>query len=301
MSDLKTILDWIRYSTSQLSDAHVYYGHGCETPLDEAAALVLGVLKLPYNIDSQYFNARLTEDECALIAESLRRRIQDRVPVPYISHRTLFMGLEFYIDERALIPRSPLAELIDGKFEPWWSQESEPQSILDLCCGSGCLGLACKYQFPDSDILLADIDEDALDVAEINIEGFGLDESDEVLVVQSDLFDNIAESFDIIICNPPYVEREEQDFLPEEYLHEPQQALIAGDDGMDIVSRVLQEAADYLNPNGLLIMEVGMSWPILEDCYPEIDFNWVELHNGGEGVLVQTREELLAWRADGLF
>lgn len=297
MQHLITVLDWIRYSATRLAQSDVYYGHGTTTPLDEAAALVLGLLSLPYDLASAYFAARLTEQEQQLLAEGLRRRIEQRLPVPYITKRTLYGGLLFYIDERALIPRSPIAELIEKNvLQP---DVPAPQRILDLCCGCGCLGLLAKYYFPEAEVVLADIDRDALDVARINMDTFGLDE-DDVMLIESDLWDNIDGKFDWIICNPPYVEAAEMDEIAAEYLHEPEHALVSGKDGLDAARIILRGATDYLNQDGILILEVGMSWRQLEQTYPNADFSWVDFEHGGEGVCVINADELAAWRDAGV-
>ena len=220
--------------------------------------------------------------------------------MPYLTHRTLYGGYEFYVDERVLIPRSPIAELLEAQLAPWWAEEAgEPARILDLCCGSGCIGILAALACPHADIVLADIDEDALDVAQINLERYQLENS--VELVQGDGLDAVSGTFDWILCNPPYVPEAEMDDIAAEFLHEPRRALVSGSDGMDFTRRLLHEAADYLSDNGLLVLEVGMSWPLLEEAYPEVAFDWVELQRGGEGILIISRDELLAWRDSGVF
>lgn len=296
MQHLITVLDWIRYAATRLAQSEVYFGHGTNTPLDEAAALVLGLLALPYDLNPVYFNARLTEQEQQQLAGGLRQRIEQRLPVPYITKRTLYGGLLFYIDERALIPRSPIAELIKKSVQ---DTDCPPQRILDLCCGSGCLGLLAKYHYPEAEVVLADIDRDALDIARINMDAFGLDEED-VRIVESDLWDNIEGRFDWIICNPPYVEAAEMDEIAAEYLHEPELALVSGEDGLDAARVILRGASDYLTQDGMLILEVGMSWQNLAQAYPLADFSWVDFEHGGEGVCVINSDELAAWRDAGV-
>ena len=298
MHALATLLDWIRYSASRLAAADVYYGHGTDNALDEAAALVLGLLKLPYDLSPAYFAARLTDDEIATIREALERRIRERIPVPYLTRRTLYGGYEFYIDERALIPRSPIAELIARDLAPWWPQGEAPERILDLCCGSGCLGILAQLQQPQAEVVLADLDPDALAVARINLARFGMNET--VELCQGDGLAAVSGQFDWIICNPPYVEAAEMDDIAAEYRHEPRQALVSGADGLDFTRRLLREAPDYLSEHGLLVLEVGMSWPQLEDAYPDAGFEWVEFERGGEGVCIISADELLAWREAGV-
>ena len=298
MHTLTTLLDWIRYSASRLAAVDLYYGHGTDNALDEAAALVLGLLKLPYDLSPAYFSARLTADEIAAIREALERRITARVPAPYLTRRTLYGGYEFYIDERALIPRSPIAELIARDLAPWWPQDEAPARILDLCCGSGCLGILAQLQQPQAEVVLADLDPDALAVARINLARFGMNET--VELCQGDGLAAVSGQFDWIICNPPYVEAAEMDDIAAEYRHEPRQALVSGADGLDFTRRLLREAPDYLSEHGLLVLEVGMSWPQLEDAYPDAGFEWVEFERGGEGVCIISADELLAWREAGV-
>ena len=297
MQHLSTLLDWIRYATSRLATADIAYGHGTDTPLDEAAALVLGLLNLPYDLSPAYFSAHLTADEITALRDALDRRINERIPVPYLTHRTLYGGYEFYVDERVLIPRSPIAELIERGLSPWW-QGDAPETILDLCCGSGCLGILAQLQQPQAEVVLADLDPDALDVARINLARFRM--ADSVAICQGDGLAAVSGQFDWIICNPPYVEAAEMDDIAAEYRHEPRQALVSGADGLDFTRRLLHEAPDYLTERGLLVLEVGMSWPQLEDAYPDAGFDWVEFERGGEGVCIITADELLAWREAGV-
>lgn len=294
MKNLSTLIDWIRYGASEFARHPLYFGHGTDNPLDEAAALVLGMLKLPFDLSSEYWQGRLTEAEKELLSEAFRRRIEENVPVAYLSQRALYSGVEFYVDERVLIPRSPMAELIDQNLAPYWQGE-EPQRILDLCCGSGCLGILAKYHCPEAEVVLADIDPQALAVAQINLERAGMEDVG-IETVCSDGFATIDGVFDWILCNPPYVEVGEMQEIAQEYHHEPLHALVSGEDGLDLSRQILAEAADYLSENGVLILEVGMSWPQLEAAYPEIGFDWVEFAHGGEGVFAVSRDELLAWR-----
>lgn len=298
MKNLHTALDYLRYAASEFARHDIYYGHGTDNALDEAAALVLGILRLPFDLQPLYLQTRLTQAEKEALAAAIDKRVTQRIPVPYLSKRTLYGGYEFYIDERALIPRSPIAELIERDLQPYW-QGGEPQRILDLCCGSGCIGMLAKYRYPQAEVLLSDINADALAVAEINLaradmSGYGIE------TVQSDLFSGLSGEFDWILCNPPYVEEAEMQEIAAEFLHEPRLALTSGADGLDLSRKILAQAADYLSENGVLILEVGMSWQNLEAAYPEIGFDWIEFERGGEGVLAVSRDELLAWREAGL-
>lgn len=288
MHNLKNIWDWIRYSVSQFNDHEIYLGHGTNHPLDEAHTLVLGLLNLPFDLDPAYFQSHLTDLEQKKIQEALHKRIHDRVPVPYLTQRILYGDLEFYIDERALIPRSPIAQLLPDLV-------GDAHRILDLCCGSGCLGIVAKYHARDAQIVLADLDEQALQVAQINVDKNHL--GDDVTIIQSDLFQNLNGVFDVIICNPPYVEDAEYDEVPPEYHHEPKQALYAGEDGMDLVRKILHSAPDYLSEDGLLILEVGANAHLLESAFPDCDFDWVDLPE--TGICIIQAEELHAWRLAG--
>lgn len=299
MQNFTTILDWIRYCTSELSkpkvESQLVFGHGTLNAFDEAHALVLGLLHLPFNLDVGYFSARLTDEEITTLQRGLATRINDKKPVPYITHRAMYMGLEFYVDERVLVPRSPIMELIDSQFLPY--REQPTLSVLDLCCGSGCIGIAAAYMLPDAEVIVSDIDNGAIEVANLNIAKHDI--GGKVTAVQSDLFNHLDGCrFDIIVSNPPYVDSDTVANLPEEFLHEPEIGLGSGDDGLDITRRILREAINYLNEDGLLIVEVGASWDLLEQAYPNVVFNWHEFQHGGEGVFVMSYEELVAYQGD---
>lgn len=300
MKNLVTVLDWIRYAISQLSrpeyENKLVFAHGNFDAFGEAHSLVLGLLNLPYDLDISYFNAHLTNDEITILKEGLDIRINEKKPTPYITHRTLFMGLEFYVDERVLIPRSPIAELLENEVIPY-TNPFEVNRILDLCCGSGCIGIAAAYIFEEADVVLADIDEKALEVAAINIEKH--DVSDQVSLIQSDLFTAFAadDKFDLILSNPPYVDADTVAHLPAEFLHEPGIALGSGDDGLACTRQILASAANHLTPNGTLVVEVGASWDLLEQAYPEVNFNWHQFSKGGEGVFVMRYDELVRYQA----
>ncbi len=297
MKKLTTILDWIRYCTSELSkpevESQLVFGHGCVNAFDEAHALVLGLLHLPFNLDVNYFSAQLTDEEIVRLGDGLSQRINEKKPVPYICNRAMFMGLEFYVDERVLVPRSPIMELIDNQFLPY--RQEPVNTFLDLCCGSGCIGIASAYIFPEADVVVTDIDDGAIEVANINIDRHDI--AHQVHAIQSDLFENLSGyKFDIIVSNPPYVDSETVAHLPEEFLHEPAIGLGSGDDGLDITRRILREAIHYLSEGGLLIVEVGASWDLLEAAYPEVAFHWHAFQQGGEGVFIMTYDELVAYQ-----
>jgi len=293
IDDLHTVRDLLRYATSRFSASDIFYGHGTDNPWDEAVQLVMRSLHLPLENNVLFLDARLTRPERVLILDRLDRRISERVPLAYLLGEAWFMGLPFKVDERVLVPRSPLAELIQQELEPW--QGGRPVSrILDLCTGSGCIGIAAALIFEDAQVDLADLSPEALEVARSNIELH--DVQDRVQAVQSDLFDKLEGRYDVILSNPPYVNVEDLGSMPEEFGHEPALGLAAGDDGLDLARRILEQAAQYLTPDGLLIVEVGNSWPALEAAYPELPFVWLEFEQGGDGVFLLRAEDLRSAR-----
>lgn len=293
-SRLTTLRDYIRWAVSRFQGERLFFGHGTDNAWDEARQLVLGALHLPWEMADSYLDCRLEDDEREHLNALLQRRIEERVPVPYLLGQAWFCGLPFVVDERVLIPRSPIGELIDGRFAPWLV--GEPARVLDLCTGSGCIGIACAYAFPEAEVVLADLSFEALEVANRNIEQHGLEER--VYTVQGDGFDGLpGQRFDLIVCNPPYVDAEDFADMPDEYRHEPALALACGDDGLDLVRRLLVEAADHLSEQGLLIVEVGNSQQHVEALYPEVDFTWLEFERGGHGVFLLAAAQLRAHRA----
>ncbi len=288
-SELQSIRDFIRFGVSRFNASDIYYGHGTDNAWDEALAIILHVLHLPMDSDDKILDARLLSEEKEAILSLFQSRIEDRVPVPYLTKTAWFSGLKFFVDERVLIPRSPIAELIEVQFKPWYQGEY-PYRILDLCTGGGCIGIACAYMFDEADVVLADISTDALAVAEENIAIHELQDS--VYTQQSDLFDELDGLFDIIVSNPPYVDVEDFSTMPEEYRHEPPEALRSGLYGLDHPLQILRKAANFLTEDGLLVLEVGNSGQHLENLYPGVDFNWVEFQRGGHGVLIMSKAEL---------
>lgn len=296
-SRLRTLRDYIRWAVSRFHAEQLFHGHGTDNAWDEARQLVLGALHLPWEIADSYLDCRLEDDEREHLQNLLRRRIEERVPTAYLLGQTWFCGLPFIVDERVLIPRSPIGELIERQFEPWLA--NKPARILDMCTGSGCIGIACAYEFLDAEVVLVDISFDALEVANRNIEHHGLD--DRVYTVQSDGFDELpGQRFDLIVSNPPYVDAEDFADMPEEYHHEPALGLACGNDGLDLVRRMLAEAADHLTDCGSLIVEVGNSQEHVKALYPEVDFTWLEFVEGGHGVFLlaasQCREHQALFR-----
>jgi ribosomal protein L3 glutamine methyltransferase len=290
--ELQTIRDYIRYATSRFHEAGLYYGHGTDNAWDEAILLILRALHLPHDINAAVLDAHLTKDEQISLSKLIDKRAAERIPVSYLIHEAWFAGLSFYVDERVLIPRSPIAELIENQFSPWLSTASENvETILDLCTGSGCIAIACAKAFPWAHVDASDISSEALAVAKINVLRHKAE--DQISLFQSDLFAQLPpKKYDIIVTNPPYVSLEEMTNLPPEYHHEPKLGLAAGKEGLDFALRILHEAKRYLAPNGLLVVEVGNSEEALAKRFPSIPFTWVEFQNDSGGVFVLTAKQL---------
>jgi ribosomal protein L3 glutamine methyltransferase len=290
VKELVTLRDFIRWGMSRFNEAEIYFGHGTENALDEAAYLVLHTLHLPPQVGEPYMDTRLTEAERRQVVDILLRRVEERLPAPYLTHEAWYGGIPFYVDERVLIPRSPVVELIEAHFEPW-VQPEKVQNILDLCTGSGCIAITCAAAFPEAHVDAADISRDALAVADINVERY--DMAGQVRTVESDLFSALkGQRYDIIVSNPPYVDAQDMASLPDEYRHEPALALEAGPDGLDLVLTILYEAMYHLEQNGILVVEVGNSREALEELLPEVPFLWLEFERGGEGVFLLTADKV---------
>jgi len=286
---LVTLRDYIRWGASRFRAAELYFGHGTENAYDEAELLVLHAVHFTPPIDDTWLDARLTYEERQAIITFFDRRIDERIPAAYLIGKSWFAGLPFSVDTRVLVPRSPIAELIEQQFAPWLQQE--PEYILDLCTGSGCIGIACAYAFPDAAVDLSDISPDALAVAEQNIAFHEL--TDRVRAIESDLFSGLHElRYDLIVSNPPYVDADDLASMPAEYHAEPALGLASGNDGLDFTRRLLREANDHLTDNGVLIVEVGNSWVALDEAYPELPFTWIEFERGGHGVFLLTAEQI---------
>jgi ribosomal protein L3 glutamine methyltransferase len=290
LDHLVTLRDYVRYATSRFTEAGLFFGHGTAGALDEAAALVLHALHLPYDLPGGYFEANLIPEERARVLNLIERRITERKPLAYLTNESPFAGLSFYIDERVLVPRSPIAELIESQFAPWLEAD-EVTDILDLCTGSACIAIACAVAFPDAQVDAVDISADALDVARINIDRHEV--GDRVHAIQSDVYSALADKqYDLIVSNPPYVNFCEWRDLPPEYHAEPRLGLESGDDGLDCVRRILKDAGRHLKPNGILIVEVGSAAEPLEDNFPDVPFFWLDFERGGDGVFLLTADQV---------
>ena len=294
LSHLHTVRDFARWGVSRFTHAQIHLGHGTDNAWDEALALIFHGLDIPVELSvelmPQLLDCKLTPTERQTVVTLIETRVHDRLPLPYITGHTFFSGLRFKVDERVLIPRSPIAELIEQGFQPWAGNGAN--RVLDLCCGSGCIGIACAVHL-DASVTLADVSTDALEVARQNIASHQVEQ--QVALVQSNLYDELdGRQFDVIVCNPPYVGAAEFNGLPEEYRHEPALALEGGEDGLDLVRNILDNAAAHLSGDGLLVLEVGNSMVALEQAFPEVPFVWAEFSRGGHGVCMLTRGELQA-------
>ncbi|MDM7322767.1 MAG: 50S ribosomal protein L3 N(5)-glutamine methyltransferase [Gammaproteobacteria bacterium] len=289
--DLFTLRDFMRWAMSAFARYKVHFGHGTDNALDEAAYLILQALDLPPDLSGEWLDTHLTHAERIRLAELLRQRCIERIPTAYLVGKAWFAGLEFIIDRRALIPRSPLGELIQQGFSPW-VEADRIHTILDLCTGSGCIALACAHYLPHTKVDAIDLSFDALELARLNREKLGLEKQVELL--EGDLFAPVAgRRYDLIVSNPPYVDAHDMAELPPEYRHEPRMALEAGEDGLNIVRRILREAPQHLEPEGVLIVEVGNSQEHVEHTWPDVPFTWLSFEHGEDGVFLLTREELV--------
>ena len=284
-----TVEEALTYSSTALDSSEVFFGHGTDNAWDEAVQLVLTVAGISLDSDRSVLSQTLDGTMTERINQLLHRRIVERTPLPYLLQRAWFAGLELHCDERAIIPRSPIAELIQSDFKPWYTGPG-PRRVLDLCCGGGAIGLAVAHYFSDVSVDLVDADRSALALCRDNRALLNVDER--ARVIQSNLFDEIPdENYDIILCNPPYVDAVDLADMPAEYLREPELSLGSGSDGLDLTHRILAQAGHHLRDAGLLVLEVGNSWPALEQCYSQVPFTWLEFEHGGEGVFVMTAQE----------
>lgn len=292
MEGLETIADLVRWGASRFREAGLHFGHGTDNAVDEALVLVLHALHLEQPLPAELYNARLTPTEKDAVEKLFGRRIQERIPAAYLIGEAWFCGLRFCVDQRVLIPRSPIAELIEAGFAPW-QEPGEVRELLDLCTGSGCIAVASSIHLPDANVVAVDISEEALTMARQNASRHGVE--DRVMVTNSDLFDALGgRKFDVIVSNPPYVPRREFESLPAEFEHEPGLALVAGEDGLDLVRRIIEQARDHLKESGILVVEVGSAASAVVAAFPDLPFTWPLFERGGDGVFVLTADQLAA-------
>lgn len=295
--ELKTLRDFLRWTTSRFHEAGLFYGHGNDDAFNEASQLILSSLSLPVTeLPELFLDARLSSAEKQALLTLIARRIEDRVPLPYLTHEAWFAGLPFYVDERVLIPRSPFAELIETQFHPWITEPETVSRVLDLCTGSGCIAIALSMAFDDAEVDAVDINPDALAVADINIKKHQV--QDQVKTIQSDCWQALdaRQQYDLIVSNPPYVGAAEMAGLPQEYCHEPAAALEAADNGLALVGEILLKAADYLSDNGLLFVEVGNSDFAVDEKWPEMPFMWLDFEQGGHGIFMLDKAQCRAFQ-----
>lgn len=287
---VKTLRETIHFGAAEFEAASLYYGHGTDNALDEAAYLAFFALNKTPDYSDEALDADLSKDEVVMVNEWFNKRIKTRKPASYLTNEAWFAGLPFYVNENVLVPRSPIAELIEEQFQPW-VQAEKINRILDLCTGSGCIAIACAMAFPEAIVDAADISKEAIEVAEKNKTKHQLE--GRLNVIESDLFSNLqGQRYDLIVSNPPYVDAEDMANLPDEYKHEPELGLTAGDDGLDLVIPMLRDAKHHLNTEGILIVEVGNSEEALAEKFPEVPFMWLSFEHGGDGVFMLDASEI---------
>lgn len=289
--ELLTLRDLIRYGVSRLNAAQVALGHGSDNAWDETVYLVLHALHLPLDTLEPFLDARVLSEERNRVLELIDRRVTERVPAAYLTNEAWLRGHRFYVDARVIVPRSPIAELLDEGLSPWVQDAQAVDSVLDMCTGSGCLAILSALAFPYAQVDAVDVSPDALEVARRNVDDYGL--GDRLALHQSNLFDSLPErQYDVIVCNPPYVNSGSMDVLPQEYRHEPHLALAGGADGMDLVRRILQAAPRYLSENGVLVLEIGHERDFFEAAFPELSPVWLDTEEASDQLLLLTREQL---------
>ena len=290
--NLFTVRDCLRFAVSRFNQAKLFFGHGSNDAYDEAAYLILHTLHLPLDRLDPFLDARLTDSERAEVLNIIQRRVEQRVPAAYLTNEAWLGDFRFYVDERVIVPRSFIAELLHEQLAPWVEDADAIGSVLDMCTGSGCLAILAALAFPNAEVDAADISPDVLEVAQRNVNDYGL--QDRVHLIKSDLFANLkGRQYDLIISNPPYVDAASVAALPQEYRHEPQLALSSGVDGLDATRTILKQAAAHLNPGGLLIVEIGHNRDALEVAFPNLPFTWLDVAAGDEFVFLLRREDLI--------
>lgn len=290
--DLLTIRDWLRYAVSQFEQSDIFYGHGTDNSYDEAVWLIMSALHLPHDTLNNFLEAHLTAGERSYLLDLITQRITQHTPTAYLVKEAWLQGFKFYVDERVIVPRSFIAELLESGLQAWIEYPELIHTAADICTGSGCLGVLLANTFPDAQIDVVDISHDALAVANINIANYGLEQ--QVHAIQSDMFSALTgKTYDLIISNPPYVDAPSMAKLPEEYRNEPQLALGSGADGLDHTHTLLREAAKHLNDDGILVVEIGHNRDALLDAYPDLPFTWLQVESGNQFVFLLTKEQLI--------
>ncbi|CAB3835151.1 50S ribosomal protein L3 glutamine methyltransferase [Achromobacter anxifer] len=289
--ELLTLRDLIRYGVSRLNGAQVALGHGSDNAWDEAVYLTLHALHLPLDTLEPFLDARVLSEERNRVLDLIDRRVTERLPAAYLTNEAWLRGHRFYVDQRVIVPRSPIAELLDTGLSPWVQDAYAVENVLDMCTGSGCLAILSALAFPYAHVDAVDVSTDALEVARRNVDDYGLAERLELH--QSNLFDDLpARQYDVIICNPPYVNSGSMDVLPQEYRHEPELALAGGADGMDLVRRILEAAPRFLTPEGVLVLEIGHERDFFEAAFPQLSPVWLDTEEASDQLLLLTREQL---------
>lgn len=291
LNELSSIRDWLRYAISRFEDSDVFFGHGTSNAYDEAVWLIFGFLHLPHDTIENFLDAHLTSKEKKDLSFLIEKRINDKIPTAYLLNEAWLRDYKFYVDERVIVPRSLIAESLSENLYPWIDDPEKIYSALDLCTGSGCLGIMMAHSFQNAIIDLVDISEKALQVAEINVNHYGL--HDRIELIQSDLFDRLkGKKYDLIISNPPYVNQTSVDSFPMEFLKEPSMALGSGEDGLDHTIRIIHEAKHYLNDDGILIVEIGHNKEILLKKFPKLQFQWLDVSLGNDFVFMLEKSQL---------
>jgi ribosomal protein L3 glutamine methyltransferase len=290
-AELLSVRDWLRFAVSAFTESKLSFGHGSASAYDEAAYLILHTLHLPLDTLEPFLDSRLTQQEKQALGAMLKLRVEKKIPAAYLTHEAWLGELRFYVDERVIVPRSFIAELLHQNLFPWVESTEGVGSVLDMCTGSGCLAILAAHIFPNAEVDAVDLSTDALAVAKRNVDDYGLQER--VHLIESNLFAKLGgKKYDVIISNPPYVDAESVAALPAEYLHEPKLALGSGKDGLDATREILKQAAAHLNPGGILVVEIGHNRDVLEAAYPNLPFNWLDVAAGDEFVFLLHKEDL---------
>ena len=292
-NEIFTLRDWLRFTVSHFENSDIFFGHGTDNAYDEAVWLLMSALHLPLDTLDNFLDARITESERKHLAQLVQQRIENHTPTAYLVKEAWLKGFKFYVDERVIVPRSFIAELLENSLAPWIEYPEMVESAADICTGSGCLGVLLANAFPNAAIDVVDISPEAIEVANINIANYGL--QGQITAIQSDMFTALkGKSYDLIVSNPPYVDAPSMAQLPQEYRNEPQLALGSGEAGLDHTHTILREAANYLNDGGLLVVEIGHNREALLAAYPNVQFVWLEVESGDEFVFLLSKEQLSA-------